>query len=226
MPHVFWRKERWAAVLAVLSLAILALMAGQPYFTNASRPPRELSNPLIAIETVHSVPEVDYILGDAPSSDREVMRIKLYEDLGLAAALTALFLALGWIAAGGAGIGRVTGPAAMVCAAGMAVFEVMEKLAIRRLLDVPLAGTTAAMLNAIRSAGAGAWTLTGFTLALLAGFFLRRGRWSRIAGALALLTAVMQLYGLRDNRFLEWQVYPASAGLALVVVLFWRPRSA
>lgn len=200
--------ERAAGAWAALCLVLLALLAGKPSFTNASRPPRGISDPGIALEMARSLDDVDFILGEAPSPDREVMRIKQYIDLGLMASLTGLFLTLAWILMRQGAWGRVAGPAAMVCAAATAVFDVIEKRAILRVLDTSLLETTPAMINAIRSASAATWALAAVTLALLSSLY----RLSPV-GVLLLVTAAMELYGLHDNRFLMWQVYPALAAL-------------
>ena len=50
--------------------------------------------------------------------------------------------------------------------------------------------------------------LAALTLALLSSLYRRNP-----VGAFLLATAAMELYGLRDNRFLMWQVYPALAAL-------------
>jgi hypothetical protein len=156
---------------------------------------------------------VDFILGEAPSPDREVMRIKQYIDLGFIVSLTGLFLTLAWMPTRQGTWGRIAGSAAMVCAMATAVFDVVEKRAILRILDVSLLQTTPAMINAIRSASAATWALAALTLALLSSLYRR----SPVAG-LFILTAAMELYGLRDNRFLIWQVYPALAALAVIAV--------
>jgi len=213
--------ERVAGALAVLCLAMLALLTGKPSFTNASRPQRGVSDPSIALEVARSLDDVDFILGEAPSPDREVMRIKQYIELGFIASLTGLFLTLAWRLTRQGTWGRVAGPAAMVCALAMTVFDVIEKRAILRVLDVPLLQTTAAMINGIRSASAATWALAALTLALLSGLYSRS-----LVGALLLVTAGMELYGLHDNRFLMWQVYPALAALVGIAakLLPWKLR--
>jgi hypothetical protein len=209
--------ERAAAALAVLCLAMLALLAGKPSFTNASRPPGGVSDPSIALEVARSLDDVDFILGEAPSPDREVMRIKQYIDLGFIASLTGLFLTLACLLMRQGTWGRVAGPAAMVCAVAAAVFDVIEKRAILRILDVSLLQTTPAMINAVRSASAATWALAAVTLILLSSLFLRRTSWlGRSTGVFLFVTAGMEIYGLRDNRFLMWQVYPALAALVSI----------
>ena len=69
------RLERWIGIIAVLNLAMIALLSGRPYFSNASHPVRGISNPVLALEVARNVAEVDAILSDAPSPDREAMRI-------------------------------------------------------------------------------------------------------------------------------------------------------
>ena len=81
---------RLAQILAVLCFVILAVLAGKPHFTNASQPVRGIADPGIALQTVRSVSEVDDILSDTPSADREVMRIKQYIDFAFIAAYAAL----------------------------------------------------------------------------------------------------------------------------------------
>ena len=82
--------ERAAQILAVLCLVILAVMAGKPSFTNASQPVRGIADPGIALQTARGIDEIDAILSDAPSADREIMRIKQYIDFAFIAAYAAL----------------------------------------------------------------------------------------------------------------------------------------
>jgi hypothetical protein len=228
MPLVSSRKlERGAGAFAVLCLALLALLAGKPSFTNASRPQHGISDPSVALEVARSLDDVDFILGEAPSPDREVMRIKQYIDLGFIASLTGLLLTLAWLMTRQGTWGRVAGPAAMVCALAAATFDLIEKRAILRILDVSLLQTTPEMINAIRSASAATWALAGLALALLSSLFLRSPAWlGRLTGVLLLATAAMEIYGLHDNRFLMWQIYPALGALVGIAVklLLWNFR--
>src|ERR1700722_1060533 len=112
MQPVSSRKlERVAGVLAVICLAMMALLAGKPSFTNASRPPRGITDPAIALEVARSLGDVDLILGEAPSPDREVMRIKQYVDVGFIASITGLFMSLAWLLTRQGTWGRIAGPA-------------------------------------------------------------------------------------------------------------------
>src|SRR5258705_8868391 len=90
------KPERLAQILAALCLVIVAVMAGKPSFTNASQPVRGIADPGIALQTVRGIDEIDAILSDAPSADREVMRIKQYIDFALIAAYAAIAVVIAW----------------------------------------------------------------------------------------------------------------------------------
>jgi hypothetical protein len=217
--------ERLAAALAVLTFVFFVLLQGKPYFTNASRPPRRIPDSEAAIQAPRSVGEIDDILGDAPSPDREVMRFKQYLDLGFMTSHTALLMVLAIMLARGGTWERVAASAAMAIAAAAAVFDVLQDLAIMRILDVPLVATTPGMINAIRRASAAKWALAALALALMASLLWKKGGWfSRLTGVLLLLTAVPMAYGLHDNRFLFYQRYAyatALIGIAGVYLPRW-----
>ena len=215
--------ERLAGAMAMFCLAVAVLLLGKPSFTNASRPPRGIADSGVAIQVARSMGEVDHILGEAPSPDREVMRFKQRIDFVFIGAYTGLFFTLASLLMRGGGWGWFAGPAAMICAAGTAVFDVMENLAILRILDVPLYRMGPQMISAIRSASAAKWNLAGLTLALLSSYFFRSSKWGmRIVGALFLISAAMDFYGLHDNRFLVWQGVPALAAMAGIAVFMLR----
>src|SRR5882762_8868028 len=92
MPLV--RLRRAAGFIAILNLALIFILSGKPHFTNASRPPRGIANPVVALEMARDVDEVDAILGEAPSPDREAMRVKQYIDFAFIASYAALYVAL------------------------------------------------------------------------------------------------------------------------------------
>jgi hypothetical protein len=215
--------ERLAGALATLCLALAVLLLGKPAFTNASRPARGITDPAVAIQVARSIGEVDLILSDAPSPDREVMRFKQRIDFVFIGAYTGLFFTLASLLMRAGGWGWMAGPAALICGAATALFDVMENRAILRILDIPLYRTPPQMIAAIRSASTAKWDLTGLTLALLSGYFFSNPRWSvRLVGVLFLITAAMDLYGVRDNRFLVWQGFPAMAALAGIAVFLLR----
>ena len=174
MPRVFWvdSLQRWIVLLALLTAASAGLILGRPSFTNASRPPR-FGNAVLALPFVRSVEEIDWTLGDSPSPDREVMRIKQYELLALIACYTALFAALSVLAIRKGGWRQVAGIAAGICGVAAGVFNVLEVHAILNLLGVPLRATTSAMIQAMRGPAAATWILAGVTVALLSVSLIR-----------------------------------------------------
>ena len=168
MPRVFWVNslERVALLLAMLTAAAFILLLGRPSFTNASKPPR-FGDPLLALQFARDVQDIDWILGDAPSPDREVMRVKQYADFGFIASYAGLFLALGTLASRKGGWRRAAGIAAAICGLAAGVFDIIENRAILNLLDVPLRATTPAMIAAIRGPSTAKWVLAGVTVVLL-----------------------------------------------------------
>lgn len=173
MPRVFWvnSQHRVVILLAMLTVAAFILLLGQPYFTNASKP--RFGDPMLAIQFARDVQDIDWILGDAPSPDREVMRVKQYVDFGFIACYTGLFLALSALAVRKGGWRQVTGIAAGICGLAAGMFDVLENRAILNLLDVPLRATTPAMIQAIRGPSTAKWILAGVTVVLLAVSFVR-----------------------------------------------------
>ena len=174
MPRVFWASplRRVILLLAMLTVAALLLLRGRPYFTNASKPPR-FGDSVLALQFARDVQDIDWILGDAPSPDREVMRVKQYADFGFITCYTALFLALSALAIRKGGWRQVTGVAAGICGVATGVFDVFENRAILNLLDVPLRATTPAMIQAIRGPSTAKWILAGVTVVLLVASFIR-----------------------------------------------------
>jgi hypothetical protein len=174
MPRVFWVNSlgRVTLLLAMLTVAAFLLLLGRPSFTNASRPPR-LGDPTLALQFARDVQDIDWILGDAPSPDREVMRVKQYEDFGLIVCYVALCAALGALAVRKGGWRRVAGIVAGLCGLAAGVFDVLEDRAILHLLDVPLRATTPAMIQAIRGPSTAKWVLAGVTVVLLSASFIR-----------------------------------------------------
>jgi hypothetical protein len=216
------RLRRLAGALALLSIVFVILLQGKPYFSNAAFPPRGIPDPGVALQVARDIEEVDDILGDAPSPDREVMRFKQYVDFGFILSYTGLFSALALLLSREGDWPRAAGIAAMVCGLATGAFDVLENLAILRILDVPLHATTAAMINAIRRASAAKWVLGAVTLLLLSAYFCSKAGWlPRVIGGLLILTATLILYGFEDNRFLVYQGYPALVALVGIAALFF-----
>jgi hypothetical protein len=205
--------ERLAQILAVLCVAIVAVMAGKPSFTNASQPVRGVADPGIALQTARSVDEIDAILSDAPSADREVMRIKQYIDFAFIATYMAISATIAWamwkrqrwIALG---IGVVTLAAA--------VFDVTENLAILRLLPLPLRETTSNAIEAIRVPSLAKWSLVSCAMVLVSAFFLTSRRWFlRALGAFTMAAGALTAWGIFHNGWLPWAGAMISLGLIL-----------
>ena len=75
-------------------MVFLVVLAGRPSFTNASLPVRGVADPVVALQMARSAGDVEAVLGDAPSPDREVMRVKQYVDFGLIAGYFGLALVI------------------------------------------------------------------------------------------------------------------------------------
>jgi hypothetical protein len=163
-----WRDpvKRLALVSGVAALACIILLASPPSFSNASVPQRWTSNPGLEVQTVLNVEDLRLTLGDAPSQDREVMRIKTKIDFGLIVSYVAVFISLGVLLARQGGC-RTAGIVLIICVAGAGVCDVLENLAIMDILDVPIASTTDEMLAAIRQPSTAKWSLIGVCVVLL-----------------------------------------------------------
>jgi hypothetical protein len=189
-------RPRATHLLAVLCAAMLGLQIGKPHYTNASVPQRAFGDPNLSIQFARGIEDIDAVLGDAPSPDREVLRIKLYLDFAFMASYVALFLALSLPLVRVRAWTQAAGIAAAVCGVGAGVFDVLENVAQFRILDVPLRHTTPAMINAIRSASAAKWWLAAATLALLGSYIRSPRRSARIWGAVSLGAAVLMAIGI------------------------------
>ena len=203
--------RRAAQVLAAMCLILLVVMAGHPYFTNASRPPRGIGDPHIALQMSRNIAELDAIFADVPSPDREVMRIKQQIDFAFIAAYGFLALTLGEVLAGRSKAGRLVGLLALVGAA----FDARENSIILRLVDTPLASTTQASIEALHSASVGKWVFTAAAVAVLSLYWLATPRWfMRAIGGMELAGALLAAAGLRENAWL-----PSSAALMAFGIL-------
>jgi len=208
--------ERWIGTVAVLNLGMIALLSGRPHFSNASRP-----NPMLAMEMVRNVEEVDAVLGEAPSADREVMRIKEYADFGFIGGYTGLFVLMGMLLVGE---GRVIAISAVALGVGAAIFDVIENLAILRIVDVDLGHTTQTMIDAIRYPSLIKWALASLALGLLGILaLLTRRPGLRMVGALNVVAALLGLCGLYDHVLFHWFGIPVAGALVGLGILYFRP---
>jgi hypothetical protein len=202
--------------LAVGCVLFIAILNGRPEFSNASVAPRGIASPVVALEVARNVNEVDSILGEAPSPDREAMRIKQYIDFGFIACYVSLYVALAMF---------FRAPAALlagVCGAAAGVFDVVENIAILRILDVRLRDTTQAMVDAIRYPSLAKWALAFVATGLFGYLFVKRsGFLPRATGVVNLVAAGLGILGLFDNAFLVWAGIPMLAGLAGIIARFF-----
>jgi hypothetical protein len=157
---------RTAWAFGVSAAALFAILLGKPGFTNASNPPGGL-NPQVAIQFAHTVEDVELILGEAPSPDREVLRIKLYLDYVFIAAYTGLLISWSVLARRAGGTWKLIGIAAGVCGTAAGIFDIAENAATFAILDVSLSATTPAMIDAIRHAAIAKWSLASVAAILL-----------------------------------------------------------
>jgi hypothetical protein len=202
--------ERGAQALAVLCLVILAVLAGKPSFTNASQPPRGIRDPMIALEMARDPGEVDAILGESPGPDREAMRLKQYIDFAFIASYVALFGAMG------AALARRSRWGLLVAVSGVAmgIPDVLENLAILRLLPVDVGNTTQAMIDGIRQASVIKWSCASAAMVVLAIFFLDARRWGvRMVGVVNFAAGALTCWGLVDNSMLVWGGGMMAAGV-------------
>jgi hypothetical protein len=204
----------------------LIVLNGKPAFTSASKPPRGITNPVVALQMARNVDEVDAVLSDAPSADREAMRIKQYLDFGFIPCYAALYVAMARIF-GGSRQDRPPHLAtfAAVCGVVAGIADVFENIGILRVVNTPLALTTQAMVDAIRFPSLVKWTLVWTATAIFARLFLRGAGWLRRSiGALDAAAAALGFIGLFDNAVLVWAGIPMLLGLVGVMALPFRPK--
>jgi hypothetical protein len=207
------------AVLAAICVALLIILNGKPDFSSASRPPRRIANPAVALQMARNVTEVDAILSEAPSPDREAMRIKQYIDFAFIPCYAALYIAL-------AGMFRQRlAYLAAACGVAAAVADVFENIGILRVVDAPLALTTQGMVDAIRIPSLIKWALVWIATAIFAWLFLQSMGWLRRSiGVLDGAAATLGFIGLFDNALLVWAGIPMLLALAATAALPFRPR--
>jgi len=211
--------ERVAGVCALVCIAALALMFAKPNFTNASRPQHGLNDPVLALQMAHDVSDVDAILGDAPSADRETMRLKQYEDFGFIAGYAALYLTLAMLLAQNYPKWKWAAIAAAILGVAAAGLDVVENLAILRIVEAPLAATTQAMVDAIHVPSIIKWLCGFLALALLTPYFLfDRRRLAKIVGGIDLAAAAVGMIALVDNPM--FMVAAPAIGLGLLGAAF------
>jgi hypothetical protein len=214
---------RAAQMLAVIAFVVLAVLSGRPHFSNASEPVRGVADPAIALQMARDLADIDAILSDAPSPDREVMRIKQGIDFAFIATYVAIGLVMSWALRRRMPL-AAAGLAFCTMAAGF--FDVSENLAILRLLPVGLAGTTPAMIQAIHGPSMLKWSLASLAMVFVSLFFFESRRWYLTAlGGFDLASAALICWGLAHNAALPWGAALFSLGLvASAATLKWLPH--
>ncbi len=213
------RRTRVVSLLAIACVALILLLNGKPAFTSASRPPRGISDPALAIQVARNAKEIDAILSDAPSPDREAMRIKVYLDFAFIFCGAALSVALARM------FGGRLATAGASCGVAAAVADIFVDAGILRILDIPLAQTTQRMADAILVPALIKWTLVSIALAIFAALFLGSFGWLRKAiGAALGASAALGFLGLIENAVLRESGIAMTIGLALMAFLAWPPK--
>jgi hypothetical protein len=224
VPSRRFRLERVLGWLAVLNLAMLALLFANPSFTNAARPLRGVDDPVLALQMARNADEVDAVLGDAPSPDRETMRFKQYVDFGFIASYTALFLVLSVLLARTYPWGRSPAIAAAVCGLAATGFDLAENFAILHICDLPLNQTTQPMIDAVRRASLAKYGLAMVATGLLTSYFLANPRWAmRLVGVFNSLAVLLGLFGFVQPNFFSYAGVFLVAGLLGMAGMFFRP---
>jgi hypothetical protein len=195
--------KRSTGLLALWCIAMLVLMFVRPNFSNASKPQNGISDPVLSLQMAHSVIDVDAVLGDAPSLDREVMRTKQYEDFGFIAGYAGLYLGLSLLLINAHPRFRILAIIGAIAGIGAAVFDVWENFAILRIVDLRLAETTQPMIDALHRDALIKWGLGFIALGLLSTYFLRDRRWTaRIVGGIDAAAALLGLVSLMSHTLL------------------------
>lgn len=181
----------------------LVVLAGRPSFTNASLPVRGVADPVVGLQMAHDAADVEAIMGDAPSADREVMRVKQYVDFALIAGYFALALIIA------AGLARTSRRRLALVMGGVAVLaaiaDVLENLGTLRVVNRTLGQLTPVTLDALHLASIVKWNLLLTANTLLATVTIVRRQWYlRAAGVLSLAGAVLTACGLFYNAILVW----------------------
>jgi hypothetical protein len=225
------RLERAVGLLALWCIAMLVLMFAKPHFTSASKPQHGIPDPVLALQMAHDLADIDAVLGEAPSADREVMRTKQYEDFGFIAGYACLYPTLSWLLARRysrtRGIANVLAVAAALSGAAAATLDVIENFAILRIVDVKLAATTQSMIDAVHHPAMFKWACGFIALGLLSTYFLwDRRRTAKVVGGIYLAACILGLIALYDNALLAYAA--GLIGLGLIgagIVLLLMPLS-
>jgi len=192
LQKIAWGLGGWCVVF-------LVVLAGRPSFTNGSLPVRGVADPVVALQLARNADEVEEVLGEAPSADREVMRVKQYVDFGLIAG----YLGLGLVIGAALGRGRGWPLAGLTIVASL--LDVRENLGTLRVVNLGLSQVNPAMLDGLRLTSMAKWTVLAAAITVLASVTAGRKQWYlRSAGFLSLAGAALTVAGLFYNSILVW----------------------
>ena len=212
-------------LLALWCIAMLVLMFAPPHFTSASKPQHGIPDPVLALQMAHDLNDVDAVLGEAPSADREVMRTKQYEDFGFIAGYACLYPALSWLLARAYSrtrrVAYVLAIAAALSGVAAAGLDVVENLAILRIVDVKLTATPQSMIDAIHQPAMFKWAFGFIALGLLSTYFLwDRRRTAKVVGVIDAAACILGLIALYDNALLAYAAGLIGLGLSGAAAVF------
>ena len=145
-----------ARALAAWCAVFLVVFAGRPSFTNASLPVRGVSDPVVALESARTPDEIELILGEAPSADREVMRIKMYVDFAVLGGYLALALVIAAVLERSGR--RRLAPLLTLLAILAGAQNFRGNLQTLRIVNLHLNEITPALLNALRFTSITKWS--------------------------------------------------------------------
>lgn len=192
LQRIAWGLVGWCVVF-------LVVLAGRPEFTNASLPVRGVADPVVALQMARDADDAEAVLGDAPSADREVMRVKQYVDFGLIAGYLGLGLVIG------AALGRRMGLVLAGFTIAAALLDVRENLGTLRVVNLSLSQLNSAILDALRFTSVAKWAVLAAAITVLATVLVTRKQWYlRTAAALCLAGAALTVAGLFYNSILVW----------------------
>ena len=195
--------QRIARALAAWCLVFLAVLAGRPSFTNASLPVRGVADPVVALQMARNAAEVEAILGEAPSADREVMRVKQYIDFALIGGYLALTLLIA------VALMRMRYRRTAILIGGLAILaaihDLRENLITLRIVNLNLSQLPPYILDVLRLMSTTKWILLAVAIALLSAITVTRKQWYlRAAGILGFMGAALTIAGLFYNSILVW----------------------
>ena len=172
---------------------------------------------MVALQMARNADEVEAIMGEAPSADREVMRVKQYVDFPLIAG----YLALALLIAGA--LVRTRHRRLALVMGGVAVLaalaDILENLGTLRVVNLTLGQLTPVTLDALHLASVTKWNLLLTANTLLATITVTRRQWYlRTAGLLGLAGAALTAAGLFYNSILVWGGLLMFLGLLLTAV--------